>query len=257
MHPLTAAEMGGDFDLARALRFGTLPAAVTHDDPAAYLRSYAATYLREEVQQEGIARNIASFARFLETASFSQASVLNVAAVARECGVQAKVAHDWFQILEDLLVAVRVPVFTRRAKRRMTSHPKFFLFDAGVFRAIRPRGPLDPAEQIDGAALETLFLQHLRAVNDARALGYAIHTWRTLLGDEVDFVLYGERGLRAFEVQRSSRVRPEDLAGLRKFLTDYPAARATLLHTGTRRWHESGVDVVPFAECVADLEAYL
>lgn len=257
MHPLTATELGADFDAVRAVRQGTLPAAWTHEDPADYLRSYAATYLREEVQQEGIARNVAAFARFLETATLSQAGVLNVASVARECGVAAKVANDWFTILEDLLLAVRIPVFARRAKRRMTSHPKFFLFDAGVYRALRPRGPLDPEEQIDGAALETLLLTHLRAHNDAHGHGYGIHTWRTQSGAEVDFVLYGPRGLRAFEVQRSSTVRSEDLSGLRLFLSDHPTAKATLVHAGTQRRHDAGIEIVPIGDCLARLEDWL
>ena len=102
-----------------------------------------ATYLREEVQQEGLARNIGAFSRFLEAASFSQGSVLNMTAVARECAVSVKVVEDYFSILEDLLIAVRLPVFSRRAKRRMVAHPKFYYFDAGVFQTIRPRGPLD------------------------------------------------------------------------------------------------------------------
>lgn len=77
------------------------------------------TYLREEVQQEGLTRNLAAFARFLEAASFSQESVLNMAAVARECGISAKAAENWFTVLEDLWIAVRLPAFTRRAKRRV------------------------------------------------------------------------------------------------------------------------------------------
>ena len=77
-----------------------------------------------------------------------------MAAVARDCGVRPKVVEDYFAILEDLLIAVRLPVFTRRAKRRLVAHPKFYFFDAGVFRAIRPRGPLDLAEEVEGPALE-------------------------------------------------------------------------------------------------------
>jgi hypothetical protein len=121
MHPLTAAELGRDFDLKRHLRYGCLPYACTTDAPKDYLTSYVSTYLREEVLQEGLTRNVAAFARFMETASFSQGAVLNMAAVARECGVNAKVAEDYFSILEDLLVAVRLPPFTRRAKRRLVS----------------------------------------------------------------------------------------------------------------------------------------
>jgi uncharacterized protein len=130
-----------------------------------------------KVQQEGLARNISAFGRFLEAASFSQGCVLNMAAVARECAVSVKVVEDYFSILEDLLIAVRLPVFSKHAKRRLVAHPKFYYFDAGVFQAIRPRGPLDAPEQIHGPALETLFLEQLRALNDYRDLEYRLQYW--------------------------------------------------------------------------------
>jgi len=257
LHPLMALELGSDFDLKHALRWGCLPLACTSEKPQDYLSSYAATYLREEVQQEGFARNIGAFSRFLEAASFSQASVLNMAAVARECAVSAKVVEDYFCILEDLLIAVRLPVFTKRAKRQMIAHPKFYYFDAGVFQAIRPRGPLDAPEQIHGAALETLFLQQVRALNDYAALGYRLHYWRTSAGDEVDFVLYGERGLRAFEVKMAHNIRQGDLRALQSFQTDFPQAKMHLLYLGDRRWHDRGIEVLPFIDCVTRLDQWI
>jgi predicted AAA+ superfamily ATPase len=250
MHPLVAQELGGDFDLQRALQFGGLPLACTGAEPRDYLKSYVATYLREEVQQEGFARNIAAFGRFLEAASFSQGAVLNMAAVARECAVGAKVVEDYFSILEDLLIGIRLPIFARRAKRRVLAHPKFFFFDTGVFQAIRPRGPLDAPDQIQGLALETLMLQHLRALNDYGQLGYQLHYWRTPAGDEVDFVLHGERVLLAFEVKMTDRLRAEDFAGLHCFAEDYPQARRYLVYLGRRPGHERGIEILPFADCV-------
>jgi uncharacterized protein len=216
----------------------------TEPVPKAYLSSYVSTYLREEVLQEGLLRNVAAFTRFLEAASFSQAAVLNMTTVARECGVERKVVEDYFTILEDLLLAVRLPVFTRRAKRRMSTHPKFFLFDAGVFNTLRPRGPLDVESEISGPGLETLLLQHLRALNDYYELGYHIYYWRTATKVEVDFVLYGEHGLLAIETKLSARVRDEDLQGLRLFLADYPQAKTYLLYTGSRSWHDQGVEIM-------------
>ncbi|MEK7466543.1 MAG: ATP-binding protein [Planctomycetota bacterium] len=257
MHPLIAPELGKDFDLKRLLRFGGLPMAFTGDDPMDYLKSYVVSYLREEVQQEGFARSLEAFSRFLEAASFSQGAVLNNASVARDCSISSMVVENYFSILEDLLIGFRLPAFTRRAKRRVALHPKFYFFDAGVFQAIRPRGPLDSPEEIRGPALETLFLHHLRAGNDYGNLGYGLHYWRTAAGEEVDFVLYGERGLRAFEVKASERVRSEDFRGLRKFMEDYPGAKACLVHLGSRRWHDRGVDVVPVAECLAELNRWL
>jgi predicted AAA+ superfamily ATPase len=257
MHPLTALELGKDFDLRRALRYGCLPLACTSENPHDYLQSYASTYLREEVQQEGLARNIAAFGRFLEAASFSQGGVLNMAAVARECAVSVKVVEDYFSILEDLLIAVRLPVFTKRAKRRLIAHPKFYYFDAGVFQSIRPRGPLDAPEQIHGPALETLFLQQVRALNDYKGLEYRLHYWRTASGDEVDFVLYGERGLRAFEVKMAHNVRPDDLRSLLRFRADFPQAKAHLLYLGERRWHDRGIEVLPLLDCVRKLDQWI
>jgi predicted AAA+ superfamily ATPase len=205
-YPLTAAELGDHFDLNLSLQYGTLPSVYLEDDPKKYLESYVRTYLEEEIRQEGLTRNLGMFARFLEAASFSQGSVLNVSSVARESAVDRKVVENYFSILEDLSIAYQVPVFTKRAKRRLIAHSKFYFFDAGVYRAIRPKGPLDTPEEIDGAALETLFLQELMALNSLLDLGYSIHYWRTTDNREVDFVLYGEKGILAFEIKRTARI---------------------------------------------------
>ncbi len=257
MHALTAAELGADFSLSHSLSFGCLPSVYVDPDPKAYLQSYIATYLREEVQQEGLTRNVAAFGRFLEAASFSQGSPLNISQVARECAVERKSVEEYFRILDDLLLAVRVPVFERRAKRKLSAHPKFYFFDAGVFRTLRPAGPLDSAAEIDGAALETLVLQQLRALNDYLDLGYTIHYWRTRSGLEVDFVLYGEHGLLAIEVKRAATLRPADLRGLREFRADYPAAEAIVLYGGSREYREGNIRIVPIEQGLRSLDEIL
>lgn len=163
----------------------------------------------------------------------------------------------YFQVLEDLLIGVRLPAFNKRAKRRVAGHPKFFFFDAGVFRAIRPQGPLDTPEEIDGAALETLVLQELSALNAYLDLEYSIHYWRTETQHEVDFVLYGERGLLAFEVKRSDRLRSGDLKGLRLFSEDYPMAKPYFLYGGNKRFREDGIEVMPIAAFFKEADGIL
>lgn len=160
-------------------------------------------------------------------------------------------------MLEDLLIAYRVPVFQRRAKRALTSHPKFYFFDAEVFRAIRPRGPLDPVEETDGAAVETLVAQDLRAVNNNLQLGYSMSFWRTRDGHEVDFVMYGERGLIAIEVKRRSRYTDSDLNGLRALGQDYPVAERYLFYGGDRAYKVDGIHVLPLARALPTLPTIL
>ncbi len=257
MHPLTAVEIGRDFDLGRALRQGLLPALGEEPNPGKFLESYVKTYLEEEIRQEGLTRNLSAFARFLEAASFSQGSLLNISAVASECGVNRKVAEGYFGILDDLMIAQRIPPFTRRSKRRLALHPKFYFFDVGIYRTLRPAGPLDTPEEAEGPAFETLLLQNLVAVNDSLHLGYKVHYWRTSNQTEVDFVLYGPKGILAFEVKRGKRVKPESLGGLAAFARDYPMARLFLAYGGTRRMYTEGVEIWPMEELLQGLPELL
>ncbi len=248
LYPYMAAELGAAFQLDKALRLGMLPVVLGAKQPEEILRAYNGLYLREEVQAEGLVRNVGSFARFLEAISFSQGAVLNLANVARECQVNRKTTEGYLEILEDLLLAFQLPVFTRRAKRALAAHPKFYFFDAGVFRANRPTGPLDSEADIDGAALEGLVAQHLRAWCDYTGADHQLHYWQTRSQNEVDFVVYGSSGLYALEVKNSSQVRPEDLRGLRAFGEDYPEASRYLLYRGRDRILREGVLCLPIDE---------
>ena len=257
LYPLTVSELGRAFKLDHSLTFGQLPCAYTESDPKSYLESYVKTYLDEEVRQEGLTRNLAAFSRFLEAASFSQGSILNISAIARECAIERKVAEHYFDILEDLLIAYELPIFAKRAKRKLVAHKKFYFFDTGVFRTLRPAGPLDVPQEAEGPALETLFLQELTALNSYLSLGYSIYYWRTSYGDEVDFVLYGERGIKAFEVKRTARINESALKGLRAFSKDYPTASSYLIYGGERYFHEGNIEILPVSQALKQLSKIL
>lgn len=154
MHPFMAAELGSRFQLSKVLKTGLIPVVYFAESPPEALHAYASLHLKEEVQAEGLVRNIGNFARFLEAASFSHGCLLNVTNMAEDCDVERRTVQGYVAILQDLLLAYTVPVFTKRAKRHMVRRPKFYLFDAGVFRTLRPSGPLDRPEETEGAALE-------------------------------------------------------------------------------------------------------
>ena len=253
LHPFMAAELGSRFRLEDALEYGLLPVVWFASDPREQVMAYNALYLKEEVQAEGLVRNIGGFARFLEAMSFSHGAVLNLANIARDCQISRTTVEAHLGILEDLLLGWRLPVFTRRAKRALAAHPKFYFFDTGIYRANRPRGPLDSAGEIEGAALEGLVAQHLRAWCAYSPEGSSLHYWQTRSGVEVDFVLYGSGGLQAVEVKNSAVVRPQDLRGLRAFGEDYPEASRLLLYRGPDRFERSGVLCLPVGEFLGEL----
>ncbi|MBI5554973.1 MAG: ATP-binding protein [Elusimicrobia bacterium] len=254
LHSFMAVELSRKFDLAAALKQGLLPLVFSAVDPAAVLRTYASLYVREEVQMEGLVRNIGNFSRFLEAISFSHGSLLNTSNVSRECEVERKVVESYITILEDLLLAFRIPVFSKKAKRVTIVHPKFYYFDAGVYRSLRPAGPLDRPEEIEGAALEGLVAQHLIAWSSYRGEKNKVYFWRTAAGSEVDFIVYGEEVFWAIEVKNTSKIRMEDIRSLRSFKSEYPQSKALLLYRGKERIQKDEVLCIPCDEFLLNLE---
>jgi predicted AAA+ superfamily ATPase len=227
-----ASELKSHFRLSEALRVGLVPLVVSSQNPYVVLESYIALYLREEVMMEGLVRNLNNFSRFLEAISFSHGAVLNIAEVARECEVERKTVEGYVSVLEDLLISCRLQVFSKRAKRKLVKHAKFYYFDCGVFHAVRPKGPIDSTHGIYGHALEGLILQHLLAWKDYGSQACNIYYWRTQAETEVDFVVYGENIFYALEAKSTSVIHPKDLSGLRSFQEDYPEAKLLYLYMG-------------------------
>ncbi len=245
MHPFMAAELKQEFNLDTALQIGMIPLVLKAKDPRATLATYIALYLKEEVQTEGLVRNIGDFARFLEIISFSHSSVLNLNNIARECSVSRKIIENYLSILEDLLLAHILPVFTKRAQREVINHPKFYYFDAGIYYSLRPKGPLDQVSEISGMALEGLVMQHLQAWSDYSKNVSELFYWRTKAGSEVDFVVYGEKHFVAIEVKNSTKIYNKDLTSLKSFVTDYPEANAIVLYRGKDKLIINGIKCWP------------
>ena len=144
-------------------------------------------------------------------------------------------------------------MFARRAKRRLVTHEKFYYFDAGVFRKLRPIGRLDSPSDINGQALEGLVYQHLCAYCDYSGYENALSYWRTSSGAEVDFIVYTPNDFTAIEVKHSDRISNSDLEGLKLFGSDYPEATRILLYRGEEQVMKDGLLVMPVERYLKEL----
>ena len=253
MHPFMACELGDSFNLDDALMTGLVPVVGKYANRQRQLSAYLQLYIREEVEQEGLVRNLDAFARFLEAMAFSHGGVLSASDISRDCMVKRATVDGYIQILKDMLIGDTLPVFSRRAKRRLIAREKFYYFDAGVFRKLRPVGRLDSPADVGGQALEGLVYQHLRAYCDYSGYENALSYWRTSNGAEVDFVVYTPTDFTAIEVKHSDRVTRSDLEGLKLFGSDYPEATRVLLYRGEEQIVMDGVLVVPVVRYLKSL----
>lgn len=252
-HPFMASEIGNQFKLDSALEYGLIPLVFSSSRSDDVLSSYIDLYIREEIQSEGIIRNISGFSRFLEAISFSHGSILNISEVARECQIERKTVEGYIRVLEDLMISYRLPVFSKRAKRLLVSHSKFYFFDSGVFRTLRPRGPLDKTSEIYGQSLEGLILQHLRAWSEYSRSSHELFYWRTKSGREIDFIVYGEEEFAAIEVKNSRSIHSKDLRHLLAFKEDYPESSLILLYMGEETIKKKNVLCLPCKDFLLNL----
>jgi predicted AAA+ superfamily ATPase len=252
--PLAASELRYDVDLERVLRFGMLPQVHAEPEHAVdILDAYVANYVREEILQEALVRNLDSFARFLEVAALMNGQVVNVAGIARDAAVARPTVQGYFATLQDTLIGVWLPAWRRRAKVKEVASPKFYLFDAGVARALagRLREPLDGLER--GFLLETWMLHELRAAIASLNAGGQLHYWRTPTGTEVDFIWTRAGRAVGIEVKAASTWRPEYSSALKSLVEQGVLTRAHGVYTGTAERKDGPVRVWPVLSFLREL----
>ena len=218
LFPLTFHEIP-DFNLFTSLNHGMLPRHYLSSQPQDLIAAYIGDYLKEEIAQEALTRNIPSFSRFLEAAAFSNGEMVNFKNVASECGVSAVTVKEYFQILEDTLIGKLLFAYQKRPKRRVIQAPKFYYFDVGIANFLLKRGPIVQHSESFGKAFEHFIFQELRAHSHYSGLNYPITTWRTASQLEVDFIL-GDHQV-ALEVKGVDQAQSRHLTGLRAFQEEY------------------------------------
>jgi len=255
LHPFVPEELGSAFDLETALRFGTLPVVWTAPDRGEALTAYAQLYLKEEVQAEALVRNLPGFARFLPVAALLHGQIVNVAGIARDAGAARTTVADYLEILEDTLLAFRLPAFEAKLRVRERRHPKLYWTDAGLPRAMkRQLGP--PAAEERGHLFEGWVAGLLRAYRDYRALFDDWGYWAAGEGSsvEVDFVLRRDQDVVAIEVRSGTKVFEADMRGLRAIADLRPVRRLLVFRGERRQVTADGIEILPVAAFLRELQ---
>ena len=153
--------------------------------------------------------------------------------LASDAAVPARTVREYFQVLQDTLLATLLQPFTpRRPRRKPASRAKLYFFDVGVANLLAGITRVEAGSPAFGLALEQLIFCELSAwlsySRDARPLTF----WRTVDGSEVDFVV-GETA--AIEVKATGAVTRRDLTGLRRLADETAAGGADRGLRGVRR----------------------
>lgn len=226
LFPLTYLELGEGIELTEILLFGSLPSIILNNSPEErcdLLSAYVSTYLSEEIQQESIVRNLAGFINFLEVAAQLSGELLNFSNVARDAQLQPRTVQSYYEIIVDTLIGIKLQAYTKSARRRLRSTPKFYLFDIGVVNALERQLRSTPDVIRRGRLFEHFIILESDRLVKYLSIDGRTFFWRTKDGQEVD-LLIEDRGeiIAAIEIKSSAIVTIQHLSGLRAFAEEHP-----------------------------------
>jgi predicted AAA+ superfamily ATPase len=251
LFPLVTEELESP-DLLRVLNRGLIPSHYESEQWRKSLSGYVRDYLKEEVFDEGLARNVPAFSRFFDAMGYSHGELTNYANIARECGVDAKTVKEYYQILCDTLLGRLVSPYKKRQERQViVKAAKFYLFDVGVAGALTKRYIAEERGEMFGKAFEHFLFMELTAHASYSELDYPISFWRTKSGLEVDFILGG--GEVAIEVKGSSRVEDRSLRPLAAFIKEQKPRKAFLVCNEAVERRVGEIRIVPWRSFLREL----
>jgi len=255
LFPLVSREIG-KLNLLRALNHGLIPIHYLQNDEDCKKsqEAYVRDYLKEEVFAEGLTRNIPAFSRFFDAFGYSHGELTNYCNIARDCGVDSKTVKEYYQILVDTLLALRVEPYKRRQSRQViTKASKYYMFDVGIAGYLTKRHIAEQKGAEFGKAFEHFLLMEIVAYRSYAGKDFAINFWRTKSGLEVDFVL--GRGEAAIEIKGSGHVDKRDACGLDAFAEEYSPQKSILVCNEKEKRLHGKITILPWETFLRELWA--
>ena len=241
LYPFVSAEIP-DFDIDHAVSYGMIPSHYLAKNPQRRLAAYIEVYLKEEIKEEALVRNLDAFQRFLEAAALTDGEMVNNNNIAQDCGVSATTVSAYFDILEDTLIGYRIPAFTKVMKRRLVQAPRFYYFDVGVANHLLHRKELVRGTPDYGHAFEHLVIQEIYAWMHYTHSEETLSYWRTYTGMEVDVVIGAARV--AIEIKSVEEVMNRHLKGLKAFGEEHPQSRRIIVSLDKFNRHMGDIECI-------------
>ena len=231
LHPLTCYELADQFDLNHTLNFGSLPYIVNSSDELTkkeILKSYITTYLREEIKEEQIIRQLDPFVRFLDVAAQHNGKIINAAKIGRESQTDTSAIIRYFEILTDTLLGFFLEPYHTSARKIQSAKAKFYFFDIGVKRALE--NSLDskvvPQTYAYGNNFEHFFILECIRLNDYYRKNYKFYYSNTKDGVEIDLIVqFSDKKIWSIEIKSSSKINAADFGYNLKLSDDLKAKK--------------------------------
>ena len=256
LYGLTFEELGKDFNIKKVLNYGYLPSIYTHKLPHKALESYVSDYLKEEIAQEALVKNLSPFSQFLEKAALSDTEMLQYSTFARDCGVSSNTIQEYYEILCQTFIGTYIHGYKRKMKRRVIHKPKFYFFDVGVVNLLSKRYSIEAGSPLWGKAFENWVFHELICLKQYQELINEISYWKLSSGSEVDFII--DDMYMAIESKATNHIHLDHLKSLRNIAKEHKVKHKIIVCMEPRkRKTEDGILIVPYQKFIEEVKSLL
>jgi len=226
-----------------------------HVAPVHWYADYVATYIERDVRQMVNIRDLSTFQRFLRLCAGRHGQLLNLSALANDCGISHNTAKAWLSVLEASYLIHLLQPHHRNFRKRIVKTPKLYFLDSGLaawLLGIQSEDQL-AIHSMRGALFEGWVIQELLKARFNLALVSNLYFWRDNTGNEVDVLLESGERLQPLEIKSGQTVNRDYLTGLRKWNEIAKNNSASidvpyLIYGGTEAQQRVGIEVTPWRD---------
>jgi len=214
--------------------------------PHIWYADYVATYIERDLRQLINVRDLAAFQRFLRMCAARSGQLLNLSALAADCGITHNTAKNWISILEASYLVVLLQPWHRNLGKRLVKTPKLYFLDAGL--AAWLAGVRQPEDlklgAMRGPLFETWLVSELTKHLCNHALPNRLYFWRDSTGNEVDLLVEkGPDTAYPIECKAGQTVAGDWFKTLQSFCTAAGIAESALVYGGNENQSRSNTHV--------------
>jgi uncharacterized protein len=206
--------------LEQILIYGNLPGLYSEDEESwkETITAYTELYIENEVRKENLVNDMGGFLMFLKLAAMESGQMVNYSKLASIIGISVNTVRNYYQILEDTYVGLRISVFGG-SRKKLISAPRFIIFDLGMRNALAELPMNDSLIQLDaGHLFEQFVMIELFYRCQCHGRTHKLSTWRTKTGAEVDAVVETPDEAIPVEIKWTDSPRHKDIRHLETFL---------------------------------------
>lgn len=223
-------------------------------NPQRYYANYVANYLERDVRSLSAVQDLGNFQRFMRLCAARTGQLLNLNALANDCGITQPTAGAWMNLLEASYIVKRVAPYHVNFGKRLVKAPKLYFLDTGLcawLLGIHSTEALS-LHYARGALFETWVVNEAFKWKASRGDSRPIYFWRDNIGNEIDLLIENDQGITLVEVKSGQTFQNEWLRSLNTVERHIASAGAVvskaLVYSGDFSAHREGCELVAWAD---------